>query len=198
MLRNLGTTRQDSVCTWPWRGGRYNPLQCQHLALLQAETKLCLFILMEAPVVTVSPLCPPLFSWIHASMLLSVAGLVLGAPEACSQSPSSQPSRGLLPCTAPQPPPQPPPQAPGLPPAQQQPAMSSPMMSQVSPTGCTGRGEGRARGIPGCSGFTSGFEGPHTHCPTGLCCAWVILWDIPPCQLCWASSPPGKGSVALG
>ncbi|NXB52981.1 R3HD2 protein, partial [Leucopsar rothschildi] len=56
----------------------------------------------------------------------SRAGLVLGAPEACSQSPSSQPSRGLLPCTAPQPPPQ----APGLPPAQQQPAMSSPMMSQ--------------------------------------------------------------------
>uniref|UniRef100_A0A8C3QFK3 SUZ domain-containing protein n=1 Tax=Cyanoderma ruficeps TaxID=181631 RepID=A0A8C3QFK3_9PASS len=61
----------------------------------------------------------------------SRAGLVLGAPEACSQSPSSQPSRGLLPCTAPQPPPQPPPQAPGLPPAQQQPAMSSPMMSQA-------------------------------------------------------------------
>ncbi|NXO09265.1 R3HD2 protein, partial [Oriolus oriolus] len=61
------------------------------------------------------------------------AGLVLGAPEACSQSPSSQPSRGLLPCTAPQPPPQPPPQAPGLPPAQQQPAMSSPMMSQPVP-----------------------------------------------------------------
>ncbi|NWS82911.1 R3HD2 protein, partial [Toxostoma redivivum] len=59
----------------------------------------------------------------------SRAGLVLGAPEACSQSPSSQPSRGLLPCTASQPPPQ----APGLPPAQQQPAMSSPMMSQVSP-----------------------------------------------------------------
>ncbi|NXB07755.1 R3HD2 protein, partial [Cnemophilus loriae] len=63
----------------------------------------------------------------------SRAGLVLGAPEACSQSPSSQPSRGLLPCTAPQPPPQPPPQAPGLPPAQQQPAMSSPMMSQPVP-----------------------------------------------------------------
>lgn len=120
--------------------------------------------------VTVSPLCPPLFSWIHASMLLSVAGLVLGAPEACSQSPSSQPSRGLLPCTAPQPPPQPPPQAPGLPPAQQQPAMSSPMMSQVSPTGRTGRGKGRARGILGCSGLTLGFGGPHTHCPTGLCC----------------------------
>ncbi|KAF4798547.1 R3H domain-containing protein 2 [Turdus rufiventris] len=57
----------------------------------------------------------------------SRAGLVLGAPEACSQSPSSQPSRGLLPCTAPQAPPQ----APGLPPAQQQPAMSSPMMSQA-------------------------------------------------------------------
>ncbi|NXN00166.1 R3HD2 protein, partial [Sylvia borin] len=63
----------------------------------------------------------------------SRAGLVLGAPEACSQSPSSQPSRGLLPCTAPQPPPQPPPQAPGLPPAQQQPAMSSPMISQPVP-----------------------------------------------------------------
>ncbi|XP_066063375.1 R3H domain-containing protein 2 [Chamaea fasciata] len=63
----------------------------------------------------------------------SRAGLVLGAPEVCSQSPSSQPSRGLLPCTAPQPPPQPPPQAPGLPPAQQQPAMSSPMMSQPVP-----------------------------------------------------------------
>ncbi|NXX26960.1 R3HD2 protein, partial [Nicator chloris] len=46
-----------------------------------------------------------------------------------SQSPSSQASRGLLPCTAPQPPPQ----APGLPPAQQQPAMSSPMMSQPVP-----------------------------------------------------------------
>ncbi|NXO05207.1 R3HD2 protein, partial [Rhinopomastus cyanomelas] len=63
------------------------------------------------------------------------AGLVLGAPEACSQSPSSQPSRGLLPCTAqqpqPQPPQQPPPQPQGLPPAaQQQPAMSNHMMSQ--------------------------------------------------------------------
>ncbi|XP_056370918.1 R3H domain-containing protein 2 isoform X1 [Oenanthe melanoleuca] len=57
----------------------------------------------------------------------SRAGLVLGAPEACSQPPSSQPSRGLLPCSAPQPPPQ----APGLPPAQQQPAMSSPIMSQA-------------------------------------------------------------------
>ncbi|RMB90408.1 hypothetical protein DUI87_33294 [Hirundo rustica rustica] len=54
-------------------------------------------------------------------------GLVLGAPEACSQSPSSQPGRGLLPCSAPQPPPQ----GPGLPPAQQQPALSSPMMSQA-------------------------------------------------------------------
>uniref|UniRef100_A0A674H788 R3H domain containing 2 n=1 Tax=Taeniopygia guttata TaxID=59729 RepID=A0A674H788_TAEGU len=57
----------------------------------------------------------------------SRAGLVLGAPEACSQPPSSQPGRGLLPCSAPPPPPQPP----GLPPAQQQPAMSSPMMSQA-------------------------------------------------------------------
>ncbi|XP_057239918.1 R3H domain-containing protein 2 [Malurus melanocephalus] len=63
----------------------------------------------------------------------SRAGLVLGAPETCSQSPSSQPNRGLLPCTAPQPPPQPPPQAPGLPPNQQQPTMSSPMMSQPVP-----------------------------------------------------------------
>uniref|UniRef100_A0A8B9NQ45 R3H domain containing 2 n=1 Tax=Accipiter nisus TaxID=211598 RepID=A0A8B9NQ45_9AVES len=60
----------------------------------------------------------------------SRAGLVLGTPEACSQSPSSQPSRGLLPCTTqqpqPQPPQQPPPQPQGLPPAaQQQPAMIS-------------------------------------------------------------------------
>ncbi|XP_027656209.1 R3H domain-containing protein 2 isoform X10 [Falco biarmicus] len=66
----------------------------------------------------------------------SVQGLVLGAPEACSQSPSSQPSRGLLPCTAqqpqPQPPQQPPPQPQGLPPAaQQQPAMSNHMISQI-------------------------------------------------------------------
>ncbi|XP_048784359.1 LOW QUALITY PROTEIN: R3H domain-containing protein 2 [Lagopus muta] len=66
------------------------------------------------------------------------AGLVLGAPEACSQPPSSQPTRGLLPCASqqPQPPPpqQPPPQPPGLPPAaQQQPAMSSHMMSQPVP-----------------------------------------------------------------
>ncbi|XP_042746745.1 R3H domain-containing protein 2 isoform X3 [Lagopus leucura] len=66
------------------------------------------------------------------------AGLVLGAPEACSQPPSSQPARGLLPCASqqPQPPPpqQPPPQPPGLPPAaQQQPAMSSHMMSQPVP-----------------------------------------------------------------
>ncbi|XP_050770120.1 R3H domain-containing protein 2 isoform X1 [Gymnogyps californianus] len=68
----------------------------------------------------------------------SRAGLVLGAPEACSQSPSSQPSRGLLPCTAqqpqPQPPQQPPPQPQGLPPAaQQQPAMSNHMISQPVP-----------------------------------------------------------------
>nr|XP_009940300.1 PREDICTED: R3H domain-containing protein 2 [Opisthocomus hoazin] len=66
----------------------------------------------------------------------SRAGLVLGAPEACTQSPSSQPSRGLLPCTAqqpqPQPPQQPPPQPQGLPPAaQQQPAMSNHMISQA-------------------------------------------------------------------
>lgn len=66
----------------------------------------------------------------------SLQGLVLGAPEACSQSPSSQPSRGLLPCTAPQPQPpqQPPPQPQGLPAAaQQQPPISSHLMSQVSP-----------------------------------------------------------------
>ncbi|KFQ86658.1 R3H domain-containing protein 2, partial [Phoenicopterus ruber ruber] len=68
----------------------------------------------------------------------SRAGLVLGAPEACSQSPSSQPSRGLLPCTAqqpqPQPPQQPPPQPQGLPPAaQQQPAMSNHVISQPVP-----------------------------------------------------------------
>ncbi|NXL52739.1 R3HD2 protein, partial [Podilymbus podiceps] len=68
----------------------------------------------------------------------SRAGLVLGAPEACSQSPSSQPSRGLLPCTAqqpqPQPPQQPPPQPQGIPPAaQQQPAMSNHMISQPVP-----------------------------------------------------------------
>uniref|UniRef100_A0A8C9FY92 R3H domain containing 2 n=1 Tax=Pavo cristatus TaxID=9049 RepID=A0A8C9FY92_PAVCR len=66
----------------------------------------------------------------------SRAGLVLGAPEACSQPPSSQPSRGLLPCASqqPQPPPpqQPPPQPQGLPPAaQQQPAMSNHMISQA-------------------------------------------------------------------
>ncbi|XP_010295605.1 PREDICTED: R3H domain-containing protein 2 [Phaethon lepturus] len=66
----------------------------------------------------------------------SRAGLVLGAPEACSQAPSSQPSRGVLPCTAqqpqPQPPQQPPPQPQGLPPAaQQQPAMSNHMISQA-------------------------------------------------------------------
>ncbi|XP_030822905.1 R3H domain-containing protein 2 isoform X3 [Camarhynchus parvulus] len=55
----------------------------------------------------------------------SRAGLVLGAPEGCSPSPSSQASRALLPCSAPQPP--------GLPPAQQQqqPPISSPIMSQA-------------------------------------------------------------------
>ncbi|XP_072703223.1 R3H domain-containing protein 2 isoform X17 [Ciconia boyciana] len=72
----------------------------------------------------------------NPAMPFSVQGLVLGAPEACSQSPSSQPSRGLLPCTAqqpqPQPPQQPPPQPQGLPPAaQQQPAMSNHMISQI-------------------------------------------------------------------
>ncbi|KFV76227.1 R3H domain-containing protein 2, partial [Struthio camelus australis] len=65
----------------------------------------------------------------------SRAGLVLGAPEACSQSPSAQPSRGLLPCAAQQPQPQSPqqpqPQPQGLPPtAQQQPAMGNHMISQ--------------------------------------------------------------------
>ncbi|NXJ72436.1 R3HD2 protein, partial [Rostratula benghalensis] len=73
-----------------------------------------------------------------AASRTSRTGLVLGAPEACSQPPSSQPSRGLLPCTAqqpqPQPPQQPPPQPQGLPPAaQQQPAMSNHMMSQPVP-----------------------------------------------------------------
>ncbi|XP_065515838.1 R3H domain-containing protein 2 isoform X4 [Lathamus discolor] len=72
----------------------------------------------------------------NPAMPFSVQGLVLGAPEACSQSPSSQPSRGLLPCTAQQPQPQapqqPPPQPQGLPPAaQQQPAMSNHMISQA-------------------------------------------------------------------
>ncbi|XP_074663666.1 R3H domain-containing protein 2 isoform X4 [Strix aluco] len=74
----------------------------------------------------------------NPAMPFSVQGLVLGAPEACSQSPSSQPSRGLLPCTAqqpqPQPPQQPPPQPQGLPPAaQQQPALSNHMISQPVP-----------------------------------------------------------------
>ncbi|NXG41412.1 R3HD2 protein, partial [Psilopogon haemacephalus] len=69
-----------------------------------------------------------------AASRTSRAGLVLGAPEACSQSPSSQPSRGLLPCTAPQPPQQPPPQPQGLPAAaQQQPPISSHLMSQPVP-----------------------------------------------------------------
>nr|XP_009664139.1 PREDICTED: R3H domain-containing protein 2 isoform X5 [Struthio camelus australis]XP_009664140.1 PREDICTED: R3H domain-containing protein 2 isoform X5 [Struthio camelus australis] len=68
----------------------------------------------------------------------SRAGLVLGAPEACSQSPSAQPSRGLLPCAAQQPQPQSPqqpqPQPQGLPPtAQQQPAMGNHMISQPVP-----------------------------------------------------------------
>ncbi|XP_053907320.1 R3H domain-containing protein 2 isoform X1 [Cuculus canorus] len=68
----------------------------------------------------------------------SRSGLILGAPEACSQSPSSQTSRGLLTCTVqqpqPQPPQQPPPQPQGLPPAaQQQPAMSNHMISQPVP-----------------------------------------------------------------
>ncbi|KAM6394996.1 R3H domain-containing protein 2 isoform 3-T3 [Rhynochetos jubatus] len=72
----------------------------------------------------------------NPAMPFSVQGLVLGAPEACSQSPSSQPSHGLLPCAAqqpqPQPPQQPPPQPQGLPPAApQQPAMSNHMISQA-------------------------------------------------------------------
>ncbi|XP_010190549.1 PREDICTED: R3H domain-containing protein 2, partial [Mesitornis unicolor] len=72
----------------------------------------------------------------NPAMHFSLQGLVLGAPEACSQSPSSQPSRGLLPCAAqqPQPPQQPPPQPQGLPPAApQQPAMSNHLMSQPVP-----------------------------------------------------------------
>ncbi|NXD87991.1 R3HD2 protein, partial [Halcyon senegalensis] len=72
------------------------------------------------------------------------AGLALGAPEACSQSPSSQPSRGLLPCPAQQPQPaqQPPPQPQALPPAAQQqpPMMSQPVPAlqpvQYSPSSC--------------------------------------------------------------
>lgn len=40
---------------------------------------------------------PPFSPGSQPSMPLCVAGLVLGAPEACSQSPSSQPGRGLLP-----------------------------------------------------------------------------------------------------
>ncbi|XP_071655898.1 R3H domain-containing protein 2 isoform X5 [Patagioenas fasciata] len=62
----------------------------------------------------------------NPALPFSVQGLVLSAPEACSQSPSSQPNRGLLPCTAPQPQPQ------GLAPAAQQPpAMSNHMLSQA-------------------------------------------------------------------
>lgn len=77
----------------------------------------------------IQPPSSPCFSLpgTNPAMPFSVQGLVLGAPEACSQSPSSQPSRGLLPCTAPQPQPQ------GLAPtAQQPPAMSNHMLSQVS------------------------------------------------------------------
>ncbi|XP_067170181.1 R3H domain-containing protein 2 isoform X4 [Apteryx mantelli] len=71
----------------------------------------------------------------NPAMPFSIQGLVLGAPDACSQSPSSQPNRGLLPCAAQQPQPQSPqqpqPQPQGLPPtAQQQPAMSNHMISQ--------------------------------------------------------------------
>ncbi|XP_052666333.1 R3H domain-containing protein 2 isoform X16 [Harpia harpyja] len=76
----------------------------------------------------------------NPAMPFSVQGLVLGTPEACSQSPSSQPSRGLLPCTTqqpqPQPPQQPPPQPQGLPPAaQQQPAMISQIQVSYYPPG---------------------------------------------------------------
>ncbi|XP_068777353.1 R3H domain-containing protein 2 isoform X13 [Struthio camelus] len=74
----------------------------------------------------------------NPAMPFSIQGLVLGAPEACSQSPSAQPSRGLLPCAAQQPQPQSPqqpqPQPQGLPPtAQQQPAMGNHMISQPVP-----------------------------------------------------------------
>lgn len=101
------------------------------------------------------------FPGIHPAMPFSVQGLVLGAPEACSQSPS-QPSRGLLPCTAqqpqPQPPQQPPPQPQGLPPAaQQQPAMSNHVLSQVS--GCTGSG---AQSVPWARGGEGEAEPAYT------------------------------------
>ncbi|XP_064354728.1 R3H domain-containing protein 2 isoform X2 [Dromaius novaehollandiae] len=71
----------------------------------------------------------------NPAMPFSIQGLVLGAPDTCSQSSSSQPNRGLLPCAAQQPQPQSPqqpqPQPQGLPPtAQQQPAMSNHMISQ--------------------------------------------------------------------
>ncbi|KFV63023.1 R3H domain-containing protein 2, partial [Dryobates pubescens] len=72
----------------------------------------------------------------NPALPFSLQGLVLGAPEACRQSASSEPSRGLLPCTAPQPQPpqQPPPQPQGLPAAaQQQPAISNHLMSQPVP-----------------------------------------------------------------
>ncbi|KAM6233381.1 R3H domain-containing protein 2 [Porphyrio hochstetteri] len=62
-----------------------------------------------------------------AASRTSRAGLVLGAPDGCSQPPSSQPGRSLLPCAAQQPP-----QPQGLPPAApQQPAMSNHMLSQA-------------------------------------------------------------------
>ncbi|XP_025971711.1 R3H domain-containing protein 2 isoform X1 [Dromaius novaehollandiae] len=74
----------------------------------------------------------------NPAMPFSIQGLVLGAPDTCSQSSSSQPNRGLLPCAAQQPQPQSPqqpqPQPQGLPPtAQQQPAMSNHMISQPVP-----------------------------------------------------------------
>lgn len=129
----------------------------------------------------------------NSAMPFSVQGLVLGAPEACSQSPSSQPSRGLLPCTAqqpqPQPPQQPPPQPQGLPPAaQQQPAMSNHMISQVRC--CT---LPRAQqtpwahrwGVEAEPGYTrgaldshlpqGGFECPHARCLSGSDSPSVLL-----------------------
>lgn len=164
----------------------------------------------------------------NSAMPFSVQGLVLGAPEACSQTPSSQPSRGLLPCTAqqpqPQPPQQPPPQPQGLPPAaQQQPAMSNHMISQVRC--CTlPRAQqtpwAHRLGLEAEPGYTrgaldshlpgTGFECPHACCLSGSDRPSVLLpesrrrsgaslCDISTCQpLLSLFRPPGKGSVALG
>ncbi|XP_029810301.1 R3H domain-containing protein 2 isoform X18 [Suricata suricatta] len=64
---------------------------------------------------------------------ISRPGLALGAPEVCNQVTSSQSVRGLLPCTTQQQPPQPQPQPlPALPPTpQQQPPLSSHVLSQA-------------------------------------------------------------------